>query len=45
MVIIETIEDIDTDNDGKISLAEYIGGQLSSSPLKMLRRQFLKYMI
>ena len=28
MVIIETIEDIDRDNDGRISLDEYIGGEL-----------------
>ena len=28
MVIIETIEDIDKDKDGKISLAEYIGGTI-----------------
>ena len=27
MVIIETIEDIDRDNDGRISLDEYIGGE------------------
>ena len=28
MVILETIEDIDKDQDGKISLAEYIGGKI-----------------
>ena len=27
MVIVETIEDIDRDKDGKISLEEYIGGR------------------
>jgi len=27
MVIMETIEDIDKDSDGKISLTEYIGGK------------------
>ena len=36
MVIVETIEDIDRDKDGKISLEEYIGGNFAKSPLQLL---------
>ena len=36
MVILETIEDIDKDKDGKISLAEYIGGKIIFKSNKIL---------
>lgn len=34
VIVLETMEDIDKDEDGKISLAEYIGKQKSSFDLK-----------
>ena len=35
MVILETIEDIDKDKDGKISLQEYIGGKFRLKRLSL----------
>ena len=42
MVILETIEDIDKDQDGKISLAEYIGGKIFFKLNKFLFSIFLE---
>ena len=42
MVILETIEDIDKDQDGKISLAEYIGGKIFFKLNKFLFSLFLE---
>ena len=42
MVILETIEDIDKDQDGKISLAEYIGGKIFFKLDKFLFSLFLE---